>query len=180
MLIQGSGFPTGQTVNYQIIDRDANVITAWTGTGVTERTVDATLGIYVYEAEYSFTTGFTGYVLWKTTDNVWTGIEYIDEAASSSLLTSSSTDFSLTRSKIIKRAFRKAGIVGAGQNLEPEMNDDGIELLNLIVHEDLANEDIWVMAKRMGNKNLFCGLRSNRIGRKYLYLHEVSYFCLYE
>ena len=40
MLIQVSGFPTGQTVNYQVIDRDANVITAWTGTGVTERTID--------------------------------------------------------------------------------------------------------------------------------------------
>ena len=152
MLIQVSGFPTGQTVNYQVIDRDANVITAWTGTGVTERTVDSTLGIYAYEAEYTFTTGFTGYVLWKTTDNVWTATEYIDEAASSSLLTSSSTDFSLTRSKIIKRAFRKAGIVGAGQNLEPEMNDDGIELLNLIVHEDLPNEDIWLWQREWATK----------------------------
>ena len=152
MLIQVSGFPTGQTVNYQVIDRDANVITAWTGTGVTERTIDATLSIYVYEAEYTFTTGFTGYVLWKTTDNVWSATEYIDEAKSSSLLTSSSTDFALTRSKIIKRAFRKAGIVGAGQNLEPEMNEDGIELLNLIIHEDLPNEGIRLWQREWATK----------------------------
>ena len=154
MLIQVSGFPTGQTVNYQVIDRDANVITAWTGVGVTERTIDATLSIYVYESEYTFAAGFTGYVLWKTTDNVWSATEYIDEAASSSLLTSSSTDFSLTRSKILKRAFRKAGIIAAGENLTAEMNDDGIELLNLIVHEDLPNEGVRLWQREWVTKTL--------------------------
>ena len=78
MLIQVSGFPTGQTVNYQVIDRDANVITAWTGTGVTERTID-TLLVFMYMKLNIHLPLVLLAMSWKTTDNVWTATEYIDE-----------------------------------------------------------------------------------------------------
>lgn len=78
MLIQVLGFPSNQTVYYQVIDSDTNIITSWTNTGVTEKTLDSKLGLYVYEAEYEFSAGFKGYVLWKTSDELWTAAEYVD------------------------------------------------------------------------------------------------------
>ncbi len=72
MLISTSPWPSGATVQYKIIDDAGTIKQDWTATGVTERQIDATAALSIYQVVSAMSggfAGFSGHVFWKTSDS---------------------------------------------------------------------------------------------------------------
>lgn len=73
MLLATSPWPSGKTVSYKIIDKDGTVKQDWTTYGVTERQIDATAALSIYQV-VTIGEGMADFEALSQTFRQWTGM----------------------------------------------------------------------------------------------------------